>query len=112
MQIDPEELRRHYASLSDEGLWKIDRDELVDVAQQCYDEELAQRGLSLEPEESATAVEVIEDPTLAATFLYPDEALIARTLLRSAGIPSYLDNEYTLSVMWPWSNALGWLRLM
>ena len=23
----------------------------------------------------------------------------------------YLDNEYTLSAVWPWSNALAWLRL-
>lgn len=43
MQIDPEELRRHYASLADEALRAIDRTELVDVARTCYDEELARR---------------------------------------------------------------------
>ena len=41
MQIDPEEFRRRYAELSDEGLLSVDRDELVDVAMHCYDDELA-----------------------------------------------------------------------
>ena len=43
MQINLEDLRRHYASLSDEALREIDRSELVELAQQCYDQELAQR---------------------------------------------------------------------
>ena len=43
MQIDIEYLRRHYASLSDEALLAIDRGELVETAQACYDEELARR---------------------------------------------------------------------
>jgi len=46
MQIDPEHLRRHYASLSDEALLEIDRADLVDVAKQCYDDELARRELA------------------------------------------------------------------
>jgi hypothetical protein len=43
LQINLEDLRRHYASLSDEALREIDRSELVEIAQQCYDQELAQR---------------------------------------------------------------------
>jgi hypothetical protein len=49
MQIDPEELRQHYASLSDEALRAIDRTELVDLARSCYDEELAQRERATRP---------------------------------------------------------------
>ena len=112
MPIDPAEFRRHYASLSDEALLEINRDELVEAAQQCYDEELAGRGLQSELEGRAAVIEIVEDSVSAATFLYPDEAILARALLHSAGIPCYLDNEYTLSAMWPLSNALGWLRLM
>src|SRR5579872_3563733 len=43
MPIDPEYLRQHYASLSDEGLRAINRADLVEIAQQCYDYELSQR---------------------------------------------------------------------
>jgi hypothetical protein len=45
MQPDPEYLRRHYSSLSDDALLAIDRDELVETAQQCYDAELNTRDL-------------------------------------------------------------------
>jgi hypothetical protein len=46
MPVDPEYLREHYASLSDEALLAIDRAELVKAAQECYDDELGQRGLA------------------------------------------------------------------
>jgi hypothetical protein len=46
LQIDPEYLKRHYASLSDEGLREIERDELVGVAQKLYDEERFRRAPS------------------------------------------------------------------
>ena len=43
MQIDLDHIRRHYTSLSDEALLDINRAELVEAAQQCYDDELARR---------------------------------------------------------------------
>jgi len=45
LQVDPEYLRQHYERLSDEALLEVDRADLVDVAQKCYDEELKRRGL-------------------------------------------------------------------
>ncbi|HXJ38865.1 MAG TPA: hypothetical protein VNH18_06275 [Bryobacteraceae bacterium] len=45
MQLDPEYLRRHYDSLSDEALQAVDRNELVEMAQTILDEEIARRGL-------------------------------------------------------------------
>jgi hypothetical protein len=46
MPVDPEYLREHYASLSDEALLAINREELVKTAQECYDNELGQRELA------------------------------------------------------------------
>jgi hypothetical protein len=43
LKLNTDDLRRHYASLSDEALRAIDRTELVDIARECYDHELAQR---------------------------------------------------------------------
>jgi hypothetical protein len=51
MRIDPEDLRRHYESLSDEGLLDIDRSDLAPVAQGIYDQEIARRGLDQRPEQ-------------------------------------------------------------
>ena len=45
MQFKPDDLRRHYHSLSDEALLEIQRADLVEAAQSCYDAELAERGL-------------------------------------------------------------------
>jgi len=32
LEIDPEELKRHYADLSDEGLLSIERTDLIELA--------------------------------------------------------------------------------
>ncbi len=45
MEISFRELKRHYASLSDDELLAIDRDELTRAAQGAYDTEVADRGL-------------------------------------------------------------------
>jgi hypothetical protein len=45
MKIDTEYLRQHYASLSDDALAALNRDELVEAAQACFDQECARRGL-------------------------------------------------------------------
>ena len=46
MAVDPKYLREHYGSLSDEGLLEMERGDLVEVAQQIYDEEMKRRGLA------------------------------------------------------------------
>ncbi|HEY6390667.1 MAG TPA: DUF2007 domain-containing protein [Bryobacteraceae bacterium] len=102
--------------MSDTGLLSLKRDELTDTARECYDEELARRGLKLEP----TVREVLdtadseeeEELVLAGTFNFPDEAKLARALLQSANIPNYLENEHTLAANWMLTNALGGLRLL
>jgi len=45
MKVDPEYLRRHYESLSDEALLDIKRSDLVEVAQRVYENEISRRGL-------------------------------------------------------------------
>jgi hypothetical protein len=45
MNVDESDFGRRYAHLSEEGLLSIDREDLIDTARQCYDQELARRGL-------------------------------------------------------------------
>ena len=56
MRIDPEDLRRHYESLSSEELIALDREELTELAQGLYDGELARRGLTPGREPGSLAV--------------------------------------------------------
>ncbi len=44
-------MRRHYESLSGEGLLNIDRSDLAPVAQRIFDQEIARRGLEHPPEQ-------------------------------------------------------------
>src|SRR6476619_6257257 len=46
MQLDPEYLRQHYASLSDEALLAVNRAELVEMAQATFDDEVNRRELA------------------------------------------------------------------
>ncbi len=109
MQIDPDEFRRHYDSLSDEALLEVNRDELVEVAQQCYDVELANRGIKREsptppaPENPVESQEWVQ----AATFPSAEEANLAYAMLESAAIPARLESKNTSS----WT-GFGALRLL
>lgn len=107
MQVSPADFRQHYELLSDEALLEINADDLVDVARQCLEEELASRGLNAvtadAPEEiaaePAAGEEGEQDPgeVLIATFTNGDELNLARGLLQSAEIPSRVENP--LAVM-------------
>jgi hypothetical protein len=96
VEVSPDDFRRLYSSLSDDGLRTIQRDDLTDVARQCYDQELAGRGLSLTPAEdkpdpdepAGDAVNMVE----LATFTSFEEGKLARAMLSSAEIPSYLED--------------------
>jgi hypothetical protein len=92
MNIDPQELERHYASLSDEALLEVNRDDLVEVAQGCLDRELARRGLS--PKNADAEIDgafTEDDPAVAVSnYTYPEEASEARDALETSGIPCYL----------------------
>ena len=62
MQIDPEQLRQQYDSLSDEALLQIQRADLIEDARRIYDDELARRqlvpGKLVEKRSSPQAAEV------------------------------------------------------
>ena len=106
MEINPEEIRRHYAELSDDGLLSINRNDLTELARQYYDAELAGRGIQAETSRAVEA-EPHEELVAVETFQSSEEAALGRALLRSAGIPAYLDNELTST----WT-GIGGLQLL
>ena len=117
MRPTPEDFRRHYASLSDDALLALDRGELVEEAQHCYDEELERRELSNASEseieamlpfadadrkiasssiDSGSAPDWLDTAACACTFSIGiagdghTELETARSVLESAGIPCYV----------------------
>ena len=101
MDVSLEDFRRHFGMLSDDALLATRREDLVDSAQECYDEELSRRGLTTGAPDSAEIASDAEgepsgeEPVSIATFRVAEEANLARGLLQSASIPCYLDNENT-----------------
>jgi hypothetical protein len=100
MEVTLDDFRRHFELLSDAALLDTDREELVESARQCFDEEVSRRGLNAPPDEAVTGeVSTTGEPSdaeqlvLIATYSIPDEASLARGLLASAEIPFQLNNE-------------------
>ena len=104
MPIDLDALKRNYASLSDDALLSIARDELVEVARTAYDAEVENRGLTIEdaPLEEPEVADETElafesntadwegDPALVGRFLLASEVSDAIEKLENAGIPTHL----------------------
>jgi hypothetical protein len=93
VNVDAEDFRRHYSALSDAALLELDPDELVEAARQCYEIELAQRGLRREKKaapESPLEAELVP----VGEYTLFQEAELARMILESADIPCRLDNTY------------------
>jgi hypothetical protein len=119
LQLNIEDLRRHYASLSDEALRAINRTELVEIAQQCYDHELAQReplkkwaenvprpvtrvAPVEEPEHGEEAEDVADDELDAGSGDAPewiDEAACVCAFSSSAGVGATSDAENAREVL-------------
>jgi hypothetical protein len=104
MEISLDDFRRHFELLSDEALLATNREDLVEKARACYDEEVQRRGLNHSPESDLVAAggneeetaaedpEEAEELVLIAAYNIPDEANLARGLLQIAGIPTQMRN--------------------
>jgi len=101
MDVTLDDFRKHFELLSDDALLETNRDELVEAAQQCYDAEIARRGLHApDAEAGSEEPEVLPSPEPEGgklvhieTFIIPEEASLARGLLTSAEIPFMMENE-------------------
>jgi hypothetical protein len=105
MSIDPKYLREQYASLSDDALRAINRADLVETAQRCYDDELARRRAArhedaeadTEPLSDGEEPDWLNDASEVFSrldrpgALPADDIAAARDALEAEGIPCYLD---------------------
>lgn len=111
MALDIDHLKRRFASMSDEALLETDPGEFVDIARECFEAELAGRGLSrgakAEGAAGAAAPGVkVDQPVLLASFFDGHEANFARALLEAAEIPCAFDDDRSAAL------SLGELRLL
>jgi hypothetical protein len=114
VQIDPQALRRHYASLADEELIALDPADLTEVARKCYDAEVANR--KLESAHDAGTPDEVESPQVEMGYAVDpdwlsdaacatsfselpgqtsgrDAAASALAVLEAAGIPCQIEEQ-------------------
>jgi hypothetical protein len=115
MDPGPEELATRYAAMSEAELLELarDYDTLTIVAKTALRAEFARR--TLEPPLVEDRVEPGEPAAreLVTVRRYRDlsEALVARSLLESAGIAAWIRDENIARMEWQYSNMLGGIRL-
>jgi len=112
MTPSPEDLAAQYAQMSETELMELAQsyDGLVEIAQSALRAEFARRGL--EPP-------LVEEPEewelrrVVTVRRYRDlaEAYVGRSLLESAGIPSWIADEHLVRMDWFYSNLVGGMRL-
>jgi len=95
-----ERLAADAGSLSDAAKWALKLD-------------LARRGLSTQLAESAPAPEAREHSKIVnlRKYMTLPEALLAKSILDSAGIESFLGDQNIIRMDWFLSNALGGVKL-
>lgn len=104
-----------YAGMDDGELQKLAEDagSLTGVAREVLTLELSRRGLEIKLDDSAVATDNVESSKLVTLRQFRDlpEALLAKSLLDSAGIECFLGDENMVRMDWFWSNALGGIKL-
>ncbi|HUA62101.1 MAG TPA: ester cyclase [Verrucomicrobiae bacterium] len=109
-----EEFKQKYRELTDEALIEINREELVEAARPCLDEEMAKRGLA-----PAAPVVETEEPlppldewVTVGVFPYPSTTQVVQSALESAGIPNFQPDQLTLDIQPWWALALEGRRIL
>jgi len=112
MNSHAEDFAQNYSSMGETELFDLARayDSLTEPAQAALRAEFAVR--HLEPPE-VEETDVVERRQLVTVRRYRDlsEAIVARSLVESAGIEVYLQNENLVRLDWPVSNGIGGIRL-
>jgi len=122
-QMDDQKERRRlaewYASLEEGELKEIagDADSLTELAREALRSELLSRGMQAPPAErgaSETPRSGSEAPGPVMISRYRDsgEAMIAKSMLDSAGIECFLGDENLVRIDWFYSNLIGGIKLM
>lgn len=108
-----------YAGMSDGELEKVagEADCLTDVARGALRSEMLSRGMSAPPEARAaggTSESEPAHPRLVMVGRYRDlpNASLAKSVLDSAGIESFLADENMVRMDWFYSNLIGGIKLM
>ncbi len=121
-KIDPnkesQRLAALYAGMEDTELAKIieDASSLTEIAREVLRSEMARRGMEPLPEATTEEDKIVGEPispppVMLRRFRDLPEASIAKSILDSAGIESYLADDNLVRMDWFYSNLIGGIKL-
>ena len=112
-QDEINELAKLYSEMSETELMDVARayDGLQEPAQALLREEFTRRGLEPPLIEEDDPLPAHQELVTVAKYRDLSEAIVARSVLESAGLACFLQDENTIRMEWAWSNLLGGLRL-
>lgn len=108
-------LRHVYADMEDGELQKIarDADGLTDVARDELQAEMGRRGIKTPAKRSkADAKQPGPAPVMVGRYFFLPDAQVAKSILDSAGIESFLADENLVRMDWLYANAVGGIKLL
>jgi hypothetical protein len=117
-RIERERLDTLYKGMSDGELQEVanDRDSLTDEARKALRAEMLERGMAAPPETKAVAADDREKdgppPVIVGRYRDLPTATVAKSVLDSAGIESFLVDDNFIRLDWLMSNALGGMKLL
>ena len=111
-----EEFKQKFHELPDEVLLAVDREELIESARQCYDEELAARSLAPPeappPAEPANPDTPADEMVCVGSFILRQDSDLAQSILESAEIPCFRPDEHVADIAPYLIASFGLGRLM
>lgn len=109
----PNELEVRLASMTQEELVKMGREyeSLTEAAQALVRAEFKRRLMEAPLVEEGDDVASVQGVNTIRQYRDQAEALMARSVLESAGIRCFLRDENTIRMEWLWSNLMGGIRL-
>ena len=122
-KIDDQKERRRlaelYASLEEGELKGIagDADSLTQAAREALRTEMLNRGMQAPlakrgDSETSSSERELPGPIMVGRYRDSGEAMIAKSMLDSAGIESFLGDENLVRLDWFYSNLIGGIKLM
>jgi hypothetical protein len=109
----PDDLATEYQAMSDAEMLRLGGRyaSLTDEAQTLVRAEFARRNLEVPDAEEEPLHYESQSVRTIRRYRDQPEALLARSVLETAGIPCYLRDENTIRIEWIWSNYMGGIRL-
>jgi hypothetical protein len=108
-----------YANMEDGELNRVaaDLDSLTDVAREVLRNEMLKRDLEIPPQLAALAASAkqraeLSEPEIIGRYRDLAQAMVARSILDSAGIECFLADDNLVRMDWLYSNLVGGIKLV